>query len=354
MSLPSEQILWVGSEGGMEADLVKRAGVPFTTIPAAGVHGVGWRALPGNVWRLWRGLLASRRILKSFQPDVLFFTGGYLAVPMALAGRFLFRGKARPHSLLYVPDIEPGLALKTLARFADQVALTVDQSKKYFPHSKKIVQTGYPTRPGFSAWTRSKAQEVLHLSPEMPVLLVYGGSSGARSINRALLGVLPELLGDMQVIHISGKLDWNEVDESRKRLEADIPAGLMSRYKPYPYLHEEMGAVMSAADLVVSRAGASCLGEFPRFGLPAVLVPYPHAWRYQMVNAQYLEEHGAALILKDADLSAQLLPTVRRLIGDPQKLSQMKNEMSALAQPQAAENMASLLYNLAAVQRGAA
>lgn len=352
--LPREQVLWVGSEGGMEADLVKRADVPFITIPAAGVHGVGWRALPGNLWRLWRGLLASGRILKSFQPDVLFFTGGYLAVPMAFAGRFLIRRKARPHSLLYVPDIEPGLALSILARFADRIAVTVDRSKGYFPHPDIVVQTGYPTRPGLSAWTRSKAQEVLHLSREMPTLLVFGGSSGARSINRALLGMLPDLLGDMQVLHISGKLDWNEVEENRARLEADLPAGLIGRYRVYPYLHEEMGAVMSAADLVVSRAGASCLGEFPLFGLPAVLVPYPHAWRYQMVNAQYLEEHGAAVVVKDEDLSAQLLPTVRRLMGDPQKLFQMRNAMSALAQPQAAESIALLLHKLATVQRGAA
>ncbi len=117
----------------MEAELVKKAGLPYTAIPAAGVHGVGLRALPGNILRLARGVLASRRILKEFQPEVLLFTGGYLAVPMALAGRHI-------PSLLYVPDIEPGLALKTLSRFASTIALTAEPSRTFFKHSKARVR----------------------------------------------------------------------------------------------------------------------------------------------------------------------------------------------------------------------
>jgi UDP-N-acetylglucosamine--N-acetylmuramyl-(pentapeptide) pyrophosphoryl-undecaprenol N-acetylglucosamine transferase len=352
--MPVEQILWIGSEGGMEADLVKRAGVPFATIPAAGVHGVGWRALPGNLWRLSRGFSSARRVLERFQPDVLFFTGGYLAVPMALAGRLPSRGRSRPRSMLYVPDIEPGLALKTLAKFADQIAVTVEESRSFFKNPGRVVKTGYPTRPDLAVWNKEQAVRALSLSSDIPILLVFGGSSGARSLNRALLGVLPELLGDMQVIHISGRLDWEEVEENRRRLEADFSDEYPARYRAYPYLHEEMGAAMVAADLVVSRSGASCLGEFPLFGLPAILVPYPHAWQYQAVNARYLEEHGAAVILKDSELPGQLLPTVRRLINDPQTLTQMRKAMRVLAQPQAAQRIACLLSSLATSGRGAA
>src|SRR4030042_417310 len=116
------QVLWVGGSGGMEEDLVKREGLRFETIPAAGVHGVSWRALPGNLWMLGRGFFSSRRILRKFRPDVLFLTGGYVAVPMALAARLSKRSK----SLLYVPDIAPGLALKTIARFSDCITLTVE------------------------------------------------------------------------------------------------------------------------------------------------------------------------------------------------------------------------------------
>ncbi|MGE5123623.1 MAG: glycosyltransferase, partial [Acidobacteriaceae bacterium] len=137
---PSEQlqVLWVGASGGMEADLVKREGLRFEAIPAAGVHGVGLRALPGNLWQLGRGFFSSRRILRKFLPDVLFFTGGFVGVPVALASRVTGRRK----SLLYIPDIEPGLAIKTIARFSDCLALTVPESRAFFPNHPSRVVTG--------------------------------------------------------------------------------------------------------------------------------------------------------------------------------------------------------------------
>jgi UDP-N-acetylglucosamine--N-acetylmuramyl-(pentapeptide) pyrophosphoryl-undecaprenol N-acetylglucosamine transferase len=114
-----------------------------------------------------------------------------------------------------------------------------------------------------------------------------------------------------------------------------------------------MGAALSAADLVLSRAGASCLGEYPLFGLPAILVPYPYAWRYQQVNAQYLERHGAAVIVRDQDLADQLVPQVRRLLDNPQKLAQMRSSMRDLAQPRAAQDIAGMVRSLATIGRGA-
>ncbi len=135
------QALWVGGEGGIEADMVKRENIAFEAIPAAGIHGVGLKSLPGNILRLTRGYFASRKILKAFKPDVLLFTGGFVAVPMALAG-------IPVQSLLYVPDIEPGLALKTIARYSDHIALTTPESTKYFKGNKPVSVTGYPTRAG--------------------------------------------------------------------------------------------------------------------------------------------------------------------------------------------------------------
>ena len=121
----------------MEARLVERANVPFKTIPAAGVHGVSLKMLPGNVIRLVRGFFAARRILDEFKPDVLFFTGGYVAVPMALAGM-------RVPTALYVPDIEPALAIKTLARFADRIAVTAQESFRYFKRRERIIPDRLP------------------------------------------------------------------------------------------------------------------------------------------------------------------------------------------------------------------
>jgi UDP-N-acetylglucosamine--N-acetylmuramyl-(pentapeptide) pyrophosphoryl-undecaprenol N-acetylglucosamine transferase len=282
-----------------------------------------------------RGIGASRRILREFKPDVLMFTGGYVAFPMALAGW-------RIPSLLYVPDIEPGMALKAIARFADCITVTGEESRQYFNKRKKIVVTGYPVRADLAKWSRSSGQKALGLAPGLPTLLIFGGSKGAHSINIAVLEHLPALLGQAQIVHISGELDWQSVESARKSLTTDQA----NRYHIYPYLHEEMGAALASADLVVSRSGASALGEYPLFGLPAILVPYPYAWRYQKVNADHLANQGAAVILEDARLKDELFPVVTTLLESPKKREAMSQSLRALAHPQAAQDIASQLIEL--------
>lgn len=344
------EILWIGGIGGMEADLVRRENIPYTAVPAAGVHGVGLRALPGNIWQIGKGYFAARHVIHQFKPDVMFFTGGYVAVPVAFAGRLSGSQERRPTNVLYVPDIEPGLALKVLSWLADRIALTVEDSMVYFSNQSKLMVSGYPTREGLQAWSLDEARKTFDLSPEYPTLLVFGGSKGARSINQAILRILPQILADTQVIHISGHLDWPDVESTKNLLDAEM----QQRYHIYPYLYAEMGAALRAANLVVSRAGASVLGEYPLFGLPAILVPYPHAWRYQEVNARYLEERGAAIVLADEDLSSQLLPTIRGLLEDSNRRDTMRQAIRGLAKPEAAHSIAHLLYDLAEAhgQRG--
>ncbi|HEY5984730.1 MAG TPA: undecaprenyldiphospho-muramoylpentapeptide beta-N-acetylglucosaminyltransferase [Anaerolineales bacterium] len=327
------ETLWVGSETGMEAEFVKRAGIRYGTIPAAGLHGVGLRALPGNLITLARGVGASRRHLRTFRPDVVFFTGGYLAAPMAVAAR------GTP-ALLYVPDIEPGLALKFLARFTDRIAVTSPESQKYF--GKKVVVTGYPVRQDMQKWTRKAGRAALKLSPSGPVLLVAGGSKGARSINEAVIANLPALLKLAQVVHITGQGEWETV----RRMTGGLTKSQKLRYRPFPYLHEQMGAALAAADLAVMRAGASTLGELPFFGLPAVLVPYPHAWRYQRVNAEYVASHKAAVVVRDENLREELLPAVEGLLGGTTRRKSMQKAMRSLAKPDAARQLANQLLEL--------
>lgn len=340
-----EDLLWVGGESGMEVDLVRREGIAFKAIPAAGLHGVGLHRLPGNLLRLLRGVRSAREILTTYRPDVLLFTGGYVAVPVAFAGRHV-------PIVLYVPDIEPGLALKTLARFADRICLVAGDSKAYFPGRGDLLVTGHPVRAGLKTESKTSARAAFDLDPERRVLLVFGGSKGARSINEAVLQVLPALLKEVQVLHISGTLDWPEVEKAA----GELPEGLRERYRPFPYLHEEMGAAYSAADLVLSRAGASAVGEFPLFGLPAILVPYPYAWRYQKVNADYLAGRGAAVVLRDDALQGRLLETTLELFADPARRMAMRDAMHSLARPQAAKTIAQQLQELAskegAEQRG--
>ena len=327
-------VLWIGGEGGMEAELVQREGIPFETIPASAVHGVGVRTLVG-LGNTARGYFASRKIIARFQPDGMFFTGGYVAVPVALAGRQI-------PALLYVPDIEPAWALKTLARFADQIALIADDSRAYFPAHPHLVTTGHPVRHGLAEWDREAACKTFGFSPEIPTLLVFGGSRGARAINRAVIGVLPALLAEMQVLHLSGTLDWDEV----RAVQESLPIELAPRYKALPYLHDEMGAAYTAADVVLSRAGASSVGEFPLFGLPAILVPYPYAWRYQKINADYLTSRGAAIMVPNDELPEKIFPLVQDLMRDAPRRKQMQAAMRSLAKPEAAETIGKLILAL--------
>ncbi len=152
----------------------------------------------------------------------------------------------------------------------------------------------------------------------------------------------------MQIIHITGQLDWKENVGSHNQLAARLKdKSWQDRYHAYPYLHEQMGAALSAADLVLSRAGASILGEFPLFGLPAILVAYPYAWQYQKTNAQFLLDRGAAEILRDEDLSPYLAQQVLELMRDKERRNRMHLAMQGLAQPEAAKSISGLLRRLA-------
>lgn len=319
----------------MEASLVERAGIAFKTIPAAGLHGVGLRAFPGNLMQMVRGIRASREVLRQFQPDVLFFTGGYVGVPVAFAGR------GRP-AAMFVPDIEPALALRWISRWVQAIMVSSEDSQAYYAASDDVRVTGYPTRQALNPRDKRVSREQLGFAPDVPTILIFGGSRGARSINQALWKHLPGLLENMQVIHITGTLDWPRVEQELNALQ---PAQ-KDRYRAFAYVHDEMAEIFSAADLVVSRAGAAVLGEYPLFGLPAILIPYPHAWRYQRVNAKYLEERGAAMILKDEDLEFKLATTIEDLIADPQKQESMAAAMRGLQKPNAAEKIAKIVTQL--------
>ncbi|RME33486.1 MAG: UDP-N-acetylglucosamine--N-acetylmuramyl-(pentapeptide) pyrophosphoryl-undecaprenol N-acetylglucosamine transferase [Thermoflexia bacterium] len=258
-------------------------------------------------------------------------------MPVALAAWAL-----RAPILLYLPDIEPGLAVRFVARLATRIGVTVEDSRAFLP-ARRVVVTGYPVRPEFAGIGRTAARAALGLPEGEPVLLAFGGSTGARSINQAVVENLEALVEGAHVVHIVGERDWPWV-----AARADgLPAPVRSRYYPYPYLHgAAMGQALAAADLAVCRAGASTLGELPYFGLPAVLVPYPYAWRYQRVNAEWLASRGAAIVLEDARLKEDLVPTVRSLLGDPERLARMRASAQALARPDAAERLARLLVEI--------
>ncbi|MGD8604004.1 MAG: UDP-N-acetylglucosamine--N-acetylmuramyl-(pentapeptide) pyrophosphoryl-undecaprenol N-acetylglucosamine transferase [Anaerolineales bacterium] len=326
-------VLWIGAEGGIESALVARAGLPIELIPASAVVGVGWRALP-SLFRHARGVVRSRAIIRSFQPDVMFFTGGYVTIPPALAGW-------RIPKLLYVPDIEPGLALRVVARFADTITVTSSESRQYYKPGAHIVVTGYPTRSELKEVEREVAKRRLGLKADMPTVLVMGGSTGARSINQALWTNLPILLTRYQVLHLTGSRDWPGV----AAVQANLDPERVINYHPLEYMHD-IGLALACADVAVARGGAAVMGEFPLFGLPSILVPYPHSWRYQRVNAEYMQSRGAALLVEDEFIAEKMADLVIELISDTSRLDRMRAASRALAKPDAAQLIAAEIERL--------
>ena len=336
---PGLGLSFIGSVGGFERPLVQEAGVHFATydeVLAGPLHGVGPLRAIWSLIKLAAGMLQSLWLVGRRRPGSLLLTGGWVGLPVAVAAWLL-----RVPILIFVPDIEPGASINALKHFARVIAISVPDSEQYFPGQKTVV-TGYPLRAQMRAATRDEAVKFFELDPDRRTLLVFGGSRGARAINYALLDILPALLQrGVQVIHVTGTLDWPDMVKRRDNL-LDV-----THYHAYPYLHQEMGLAMAASDLVVSRAGASVLGEFPLFGLPSILIPYPHAWRYQKVNADYLAGQGAALRLDESEMLTSLLPTIEGLLFDDERLRTMRAASAALAHPDGSERAAAELVRLA-------
>jgi UDP-N-acetylglucosamine--N-acetylmuramyl-(pentapeptide) pyrophosphoryl-undecaprenol N-acetylglucosamine transferase len=337
---PGARMYYAGSVGGMEADIVPRelfAG--YHEVQSGPLNGVGIRRAVISLVKLAVGLVQSLRLLKQIKPSALFITGGWATFPVAVAAWL-----RRVPIAIFLPDVEPALAIKLLSRMARLVMATTAESVTYFPPGVTVAETGYPLRAAVLGAFRPDSLAHFKLDPSRKTLLVFGGSRGARSINNALAAILPDLLSDgLQVLHIAGELDWPAV-EARA---AELPPEQRKHYQPFAYLHsEEMGKALAATDLVVSRAGASTLGEFPRFGLPAILVPYPFAWRYQKVNADWLAARGAAIRLNDEAMPAELLPTIRKMLGETMKLSAMRKASASLARNEAAVDIARKLLDL--------
>lgn len=330
------EILFVGSKHGMEAQLVAHYKLPFAGISAGGLIGTGPRQAAQHALSLAKGVMESWNLLRRFRPHVLLATGGYASAPVIMAAWL-----QRIPSLIYLPDITPGLAVRALAPLADRIAVTASVTAQSF--GRKGVVTGYPVRPALYQTSRAEARRKLGVIPDLPLLLVFGGSRGAHSINVAIGENLETLTEQAQILHICGTADLPQMKEAQEML----PAGHRNRYRVVPYLHEGMPWAFVAADLAISRAGASVLGELPAAGLPAILVPYPYAARHQEQNARYLASAGAAVMIADNDLATELPPVIDELLRNAQKREEMREKMRSLDRPDAGATIAQLLHDLA-------
>ncbi|MGJ3237609.1 MAG: UDP-N-acetylglucosamine--N-acetylmuramyl-(pentapeptide) pyrophosphoryl-undecaprenol N-acetylglucosamine transferase [Anaerolineae bacterium] len=336
------ELVFVGTRGGggFERRLVDASSVPFASyheIWAGPVVGVAPIRALSSLFKMILGLLQSITLLISQRPQAILLTGGWANVPLALAGALL-----RVPMLIYLPDIEPGTTIRLLSRFVDKIAVTVPDSARYF-RDGQTVTTGYPLREAVTSATRAAALAHFGLDPERKTLLVTGGSRGARTINIALGHILPELLVEnVQIIHVTGTLDYERTHEQVLEL-IDHP-----HYHVFSYLDSaEMGLAFASADIVLGRSGASALGEFTYFGSASILVPYPFAWRYQRVNADWLAEHGAGLHLADEAMAHQLLPTLQSLLRDQARLQQLQACARNLYAGNGSQNIAQEMLALA-------
>ncbi len=336
--LPTLELHFVGTVDGYERELVTNYGIAlsaYSEIRAGPWHGLPWSKKIRSVGQLLIGLIQALVLLARQRPKAILLTGGWMGFPVALAAWFW-----RVPTMIYLPDIEPGLAIKALAPFVKRIAIHVPQSACFFPR-REVRVVGYPLRRNFRRASRDTGIKQLGLSAERRTLLIMGGSLGARSLNQALQRILSDLILDgWQVLHITGTANWSMVSgEESTSLE---------HYHPFPYL-EEIGLALAAADLVVSRAGASVLAEYPYHGTPSILIPLARTWRYQQVNAEYLRENGAAVILPEEQVIEGLLTAIRQLVGgDGQNLLWMRAKARSLATRGGEEKLAKAVLEMIA------
>lgn len=320
---------WLGHGRGMSRELVEAAGLRHRQVSSGQIRAVNPAIQIASIIRLGCGVLQSLRHVIRYRPHLCLASGGYAAAPGAIAACLL-----RVPLLLFMPDAAPGITDRLLIRFARSV-LTTSSGALAQLRGKGVV-TGYPVRDELVAAARDRGgsrrrlQEALGLPADgSPLLLVVGGSLGARSLNEAILDCLPWLLERCHILLIAGRKEEPAVRAKASRLR--LSSRLTDRLRIVPYLHEEFAAALSSADLAVMRAGASVLGELPVCETPAVLVPLPGSGGHQWANANFLARQGGCLVLDNGDLPQELGPMLRNLLeGDADRL-RMRESLRGLA-----------------------
>jgi UDP-N-acetylglucosamine--N-acetylmuramyl-(pentapeptide) pyrophosphoryl-undecaprenol N-acetylglucosamine transferase len=345
---PDLGVEFVGTQRGLEARLVPAAGWTLHTVEAAPLA----RRLSPETLRLPLVLLrAAREVVRLIRDrDIVAAAvfGGYVSVPLALAARW-----TRTPLVVHEQNAVPGVANRLAARWASAVAVTSPDAVASFGDGAHVVVTGNPVRPEMSAVDRQalrdEALRFFDLEPGRRTLFVFGGSQGARRINEAVIGATalwpePERL---QILHATGQREHEAVQRSWEAAleEAAASAPLV---RSHAFI-DRMDLAYAAADLVVSRSGASTLAELTVLGLPAVLVPYPHATAdHQTANARALERAGGAVVIADAALDAAgLVAVAQPLLADGERLARMADAARSFGRADAARHLAELIVTSA-------
>jgi len=325
-------ILFIGTARGIENRLVPAAGFPLKLVRIGALNQVSLKTRLKTLFDLPRAVWDARSMLSEFGPDIVIGVGGYASGPAMLAAIL----KGIP-TLAFEPNVVPGFANRLVARRVSGAAVHFEETAKYFRNAEV---TGVPVREAFFEIAGKTADH------DKPTLLVFGGSQGAKAINRAMIECLPQLIRQVPGIHIihqTGERDYNDAQA------AYVKAG--SSAEVFPFI-SDMPAFFARADLLLCRAGASTVAEITAAGKPAVFVPFPRAADdHQRVNAQALERAGAAVLVEETKLEKMwLADTIGALLGDPARLRRMSESAKGLAHPNAARDIGEMAARLAGLE----
>jgi UDP-N-acetylglucosamine--N-acetylmuramyl-(pentapeptide) pyrophosphoryl-undecaprenol N-acetylglucosamine transferase len=326
------EVLFIGTARGLENRLVPAAGFPLELVKVGALNRVSLATRIRTAFDLPRAIFTAAGLLNEFQPDIVIGVGGYASGPAMLAAIL----KHTP-TLAFEPNLVPGFANRMVARFVSAAAVHFEQTADHF---RNAVVTGVPVRPAFFQIPKKS------YSPGSPTLLVFGGSQGARAINQAVIGSLPELkrrLPGLHVIHQTGEREYNETQAAYARVAIDCEV--------HKFI-DDMPSFFARADLVLCRSGASTVAEIAAAGKPAIFVPFPRAADdHQRRNAEAMEQANAAVVLEETRLDeVWLIDTIEALLEDPARLGRMSDAARAMSHPNAAKEIAELAAKVAGIE----
>ncbi len=330
-NIPDANIAFVGTPSGMENKLVAKEGYKMYHVDIQGIR----RSLSlSNIKTAYLALVSpikARKIVKEFEPDVVIGTGGYVCWPILVAA-----SKMGVATAVHESNAVPGVATKRLQKYADRIFLNFEDTANYLSYKEKLVHVGNPLRASFSAFDRKKARQELGIGDDVDkTVLSYGGSLGAHALNQTMLDYMDKYARhtpNIRVIHATGSREYESIRDEF------ISRGLdkYSNLELCEYIYN-MPVVMSAADVVISRAGAMTVSELSLKGKNCILVPSPYVTNnHQYKNAKVLSDANAAVLLTEKELSAQLLDReLKALFASPEKCSEMSKEIKKFALPDA-------------------
>ena len=326
---PNSEMVFVGTGRGLEKDLVPRAGYELKTIDAHGIERKITVQNLKNLYATFKSISSAKKIMQSFKPDVLIGTGGYICVPTVIAAK-----KMGIPVVLHESNAFPGVAVKLFKKKADKILVGFEDAKKRLDNRENVVVTGNPIKLkkiDFSLSEKNKIIKETGLKNDKPIVLVFGGSQGAQSINQSLLEIIVNKKNkDYQIMWAAGPEQYKEI--KKKLEEVNINIENIDNVKIVPYIYN-MEEIMNIADLVVCRSGAMTITEISVVGKPAIFIPFPYATEnHQEYNAKVLENVGAAKIILNKDLNSEILgSTINEIVKDKNLIERMGKNANKVA-----------------------